>query len=162
MIGRVKRARGRGQALVEFALVLPLILLLIFGAVDFGRAIYAYNSMSEAARQANRTAIVNQDPTTIENVAIGASPASGLVAGNVCISIRQPDTLLLDCTSGNKNTDLCGSTNPATVQIGCLAFVTTKTTYYPITPVISNIVGILTLSSTSVGPIEAVCSSGCP
>ena len=162
MIGRIFRPRGRGQALVEFALVLPLVMLLIFGAVDFGRAIYAYNSMAEAARQASRTSIVNQDPTTIKNVAVAAAPASGLTAANVCISIRTSTTALLDCTNANKNTDLCGGTNPATPDIGCLVFITAKTTYNPITPVISSIVGNLQLTSTSVGAIETVCSSGCP
>ncbi len=54
-------------------------------------------------------------------------------------------------------------TNPVTpLQIGCLAFVTTNTTYNPITPVIGGIVGTLQLTSTSVAPIETVCASGCP
>jgi Flp pilus assembly protein TadG len=150
MIGRIKRPRGRGQALVEFALVLPLVMLLIFGAVDFGRAIYAYNSMAEAARQANRTAIVNQDAPTVKNVAVAAAPASGLVAAGVSVCYKTPDTLQVDCSS--PLVDPC-----APLQLGCLAFVTTTTKYYPITPVLSSVVGILTLKSTSVGPIESVC-----
>ena len=44
------RRRDRGQALVEFGLVLPILLLLIFGLVDLGRAVYAQNALSEAAR----------------------------------------------------------------------------------------------------------------
>jgi Flp pilus assembly protein TadG len=43
---RRHREADRGQALVEFGLVLPLLLLLIFGLVDLGRAVYAQNALS--------------------------------------------------------------------------------------------------------------------
>jgi Flp pilus assembly protein TadG len=145
------RRRGRGQALVEFALVMPLILLLIFGAIDFGRAIYSYNAMSESSRQADRTAIVNQTPSAVKNAAIAAAPAVALVAANVTVCYKTSDTLQTDCS--NPGTDDCSSA----LQIGCLAFVTTTTTYQPITPILSSIVGVRQLSSTSVGPIEYVC-----
>ncbi|HET7604202.1 MAG TPA: TadE/TadG family type IV pilus assembly protein [Gemmatimonadales bacterium] len=51
---RRHRDADRGQALVEFGLVLPLLLLLIFGLVDLGRAVYAQNALSEAARDGAR------------------------------------------------------------------------------------------------------------
>ncbi len=145
------RRRGRGQALVEFALIVPLVLLLIFGIVDFGRAIFFYNAMSESSRQADRTAIVNQTATAVQNAAIAAAPAVPLVAANVTVCYKTPDTLEKDCS--NPATDDCSSA----LEIGCLAFVTTTTTYQPITPVIRSIVGPRQLSSTSVGPIEYVC-----
>jgi len=44
----------RGSSLVEFALVIPVIMLLIFGAVDLGRAVYAYNTIANAARDGAR------------------------------------------------------------------------------------------------------------
>lgn len=47
------RAEG-GQALVEFALTLPLVLLVTFFAVDVGRLIYTYSSISAAAREGAR------------------------------------------------------------------------------------------------------------
>lgn len=49
----------RGQAIVEFALVLPLFLLILIGMVDVGRAIWANNSVANAAREAARYAIVH-------------------------------------------------------------------------------------------------------
>ena len=49
-----RRGRERGQALVEFALTIPLVLLLIFGLIDLGRAVYISNSLSEAARDGAR------------------------------------------------------------------------------------------------------------
>ncbi|HLG51271.1 MAG TPA: TadE family protein, partial [Chloroflexota bacterium] len=41
---------GRGQALVELALILPVLVLLAMGTLDLGRAFGAYLSMANAAR----------------------------------------------------------------------------------------------------------------
>ena len=56
----LSKTSPQGQALVEFALVLPILLLLIFGIIDAGRLIYTYNTVSNAARNGARVAIVNQ------------------------------------------------------------------------------------------------------
>jgi len=52
-------AQREGQALVEFALVLPLILLIIFGVIDFGKAWNYKNDETSLANQAARYATVN-------------------------------------------------------------------------------------------------------
>ena len=44
--------RSRGQALAEFALLLPVLLLLMFMAVDFGRLFFSYIAINNAAREA--------------------------------------------------------------------------------------------------------------
>ncbi len=49
---------GRGQALIEFALVLPLLLLLIFNLVNFGAFVYAWITVANAARAAAQYAIM--------------------------------------------------------------------------------------------------------
>jgi len=46
----------RGQALVEFALILPIVLFLIFGIIDFGRVMIAYATASGSLREAARLA----------------------------------------------------------------------------------------------------------
>lgn len=46
-----RSARDRGAAAVEFALVLPLLLLIVFGIIDFGRALNAQITLTEAARE---------------------------------------------------------------------------------------------------------------
>ena len=51
-----RRGRQRSQALVEFALVSPLFLLVVFSAIDIGRLLYAYTAISSAARDGARTA----------------------------------------------------------------------------------------------------------
>lgn len=50
------RDRGRGQSLVEFALVLPLLLVLLLGLADFGRVFAAGITMEAAARNAAEVA----------------------------------------------------------------------------------------------------------
>lgn len=46
--------RHRAQALVEFAFVFPIFLLLTFGLVELGRAVWHYNTLSNVAREAVR------------------------------------------------------------------------------------------------------------
>jgi Flp pilus assembly protein TadG len=53
------RARGeRGAALVEFALALPLLLVIIAGIVDFGFAFQRYEVVTNAAREGARMAVL--------------------------------------------------------------------------------------------------------
>jgi hypothetical protein len=54
-----RRERSRGQGLVEFALVLPVFMVILIGMVDLGRAIWANNSAANAAREAARFASVH-------------------------------------------------------------------------------------------------------
>ncbi|RLC54637.1 MAG: hypothetical protein DRI80_19030, partial [Chloroflexota bacterium] len=53
---RLNQLRIRGQGMVEFALVLPVLLLLLFGLVEFGRIFHAWLTLEYAARQAARYA----------------------------------------------------------------------------------------------------------
>ena len=55
----------RGQALVEMAIVLPVLLIILLGIFDFGRAIYAFNTISNSAREAARLAIVDQNTAAV-------------------------------------------------------------------------------------------------
>lgn len=47
----------RSQAVVEFAIIAPALLLLLFGVVDFGRVIYIYTTLNQAVNEGARTAI---------------------------------------------------------------------------------------------------------
>ena len=49
----------RGQSLVEFALTLPMLLVVMFMITEFGRALYQYNVMAQATREGARTAVVS-------------------------------------------------------------------------------------------------------
>jgi Flp pilus assembly protein TadG len=57
----------RGTTIVEFAIVAPLVLLLVFGVIDFSRLFYTRLTMQHAVREAVRFAVtgnVTQDPNT--------------------------------------------------------------------------------------------------
>jgi len=47
----------RSQSLVEFAIVAPLLLVLLFAVVDFGRVIYIYVTLNQAVNEGARAAI---------------------------------------------------------------------------------------------------------
>ena len=51
-------SRERGQALVEFALILPAILLLVVGMLEFARAWNLHQVMTDAAREGARRAVL--------------------------------------------------------------------------------------------------------
>ena len=53
-----KQRRISGQTLIEFVFILPLVLLLLFGLFDFGRAIIYFAILNTAVREGTRTAIV--------------------------------------------------------------------------------------------------------
>lgn len=59
MLRRSRSDHPRGQALVEFALVLPILTFLLVGFFDLGRVVLANDVMSHAAREAARYAIVH-------------------------------------------------------------------------------------------------------
>ncbi|MEW6183388.1 MAG: TadE/TadG family type IV pilus assembly protein [Bacillota bacterium] len=62
----VKNKKDSGQALVEFALVVPLLLLVIFGTIEFGRIYHAQLTVASAAREGARKAAVTSDTNEIE------------------------------------------------------------------------------------------------
>jgi len=51
-----RRADERGQTLIEFAIVLPVFMLIVFGLVDVGRFVYTNATLSQAAREGARLA----------------------------------------------------------------------------------------------------------
>ena len=53
-----RSVRECGQSLAELAIVLPLLLAVMFGIIDAGRLIYAYNAVSLSAREGVRWAVV--------------------------------------------------------------------------------------------------------
>ena len=59
MSPRRRSRRGRGQALVEFALVAPMFFLLLLGIIEAGRFIFYYEVLHNATREGARYAIVN-------------------------------------------------------------------------------------------------------
>jgi hypothetical protein len=75
--GRLPFHNERGTALVEFALVLPLVLVLLLGMIDAGKAFNYWNDETHLANEAARYAAVNNspDPNWALTAATKANPA---------------------------------------------------------------------------------------
>lgn len=56
----------RGQSLVEFAMVLPLLLVIMFGIVDFGRVFFSWVTVTNATREGARIGSLGSDAATVE------------------------------------------------------------------------------------------------
>ncbi|MDQ3216327.1 MAG: pilus assembly protein, partial [Actinomycetota bacterium] len=67
-------ARERGAAAIEMALVLPLLVLLVFGIIEFGFIFNRYISVTHAAREGVRQLAVGVDPGTAAAQAESAVP----------------------------------------------------------------------------------------
>lgn len=64
----------RGAQLVEFAFLVPVLLLLIFGALDFGRAYFSWIILTNGAREGARVAAVGANEATVaDRVALAVS-----------------------------------------------------------------------------------------
>lgn len=79
-----RRSGRRGQSLVEFALVLPLFLLMLAGIVDFGMGLATSITVTNAAREGARLGVVNPSPSAI--TARVQSVASGLDTSRLTVS----------------------------------------------------------------------------
>jgi Flp pilus assembly protein TadG len=92
---RVKRIRStlgneKGQNLVEFALVVPLLLLLVIGIAEFGRAWMTQNILTGAAREAVRLLAVpvsgGGGPTAANLRAVTVLASAGITADNLVVA----------------------------------------------------------------------------
>lgn len=86
-------ARSRGQSMVEFALVLPVFLLLTFGTVDLGRAIFYQSLLNNAVRDGARFGTVSQDTAAVQ---LHVQTALNQFAGQVttCAAVIYSSSLL--------------------------------------------------------------------
>jgi Flp pilus assembly protein TadG len=95
--------REHGATLVEFAILAPLLILLLFGIIDFGWAMGNYNDVRHGAREAARLAAVNagDGPTMVTmtcnamDMASGATVtftdgATGAVGEQAVVSVTAP------------------------------------------------------------------------
>jgi len=108
--GATARRSRRGQSLVEFALVLPLLVLVVALAVDLGRAFYFEVTTTEAARTAAREAIgqpqsqkqgpgmsaicsaATADLTNVQSVTCSSSGAPPAAANQAVVVVQCPDS----------------------------------------------------------------------
>ena len=77
----------KGQAMVEFALVLPLLLALLCGIIDFGWLYYNQITLNNAAREGARYAVIHYDPTTDWKDAAESRMITGMSGVNSAVAI---------------------------------------------------------------------------
>lgn len=143
---RIRRRTSRGQALVEFALVIPVFFMLMFGLIDLGHFVYVSNALNQAAREAARVGSVvgytedcsgvTSRAQCIQQVAIGrmaGAPAPTVASG--CSRIDGTGTVTVGA-------DSCRAGDQLTVRL--------TTPYSMYTPVIAQIVGPVTLSGQAI------------
>jgi len=86
--------RDGGAAAVEFALILPLLLLIIFGIIDFGRMLNAQSSANQAAREAARVVMLGGDRDEAQDRvdwAVGATGMASPVINSSCPANPEED-----------------------------------------------------------------------
>lgn len=102
----MKRLRGeRGAELIEFAFVLPLLLLVVAGIIDFGFLFKDYEVLTNAAREGARLgSLPNYTPADIQARVTDYAISGGLIAGDV--TIPTPTTVAIDLGGGTTVTGI--------------------------------------------------------
>ncbi|MDO8485960.1 MAG: pilus assembly protein [Candidatus Limnocylindrales bacterium] len=141
---RFGKPATRGQSLVEFALVLPVFLLLLFGVIDGGRAIFAYNQMSQVTRAVARVASTTCFETT---------PACDETTGSIATSIasqgagyQSPVTWTVQCVDPETGSIRTSGSNIC--MVGDLVRVSIAASFSLLTPVASSF-GPVNVGSTT-------------
>jgi Flp pilus assembly protein TadG len=94
------RARSRGQALTEFALIAPIFFFTMFAIIEFGRAVYTIQMLNNAAREGARYAIVHgaagQPPSGPFPSSYGTTNAADPTGQNVVNKVKQYAIAIID------------------------------------------------------------------
>jgi Flp pilus assembly protein TadG len=109
LCGKRTKAGQRGSTLVEFAISATVFLTVMFGVIEFGRALWTHNALTDAARRAARYA-VNQpasNPPGIATTGLNTGPSVTAIR-NVAVYGNPAGTgssLLNDLTTTNVNVE---------------------------------------------------------
>ena len=146
----------RGSVLVEFVVVSLAALTLIFGIIEYGRAIYTLHLLSEVSRQGARYAIVNgatacpggspsQDP--LQSYVRAQAPLAGPGALTVTTTCSNA-TLCADASSVNcSNASGCTASAAPYNTAGCIVSVKVDYSFHFLVPIVS--IQTLPMTSTS-------------
>src|SRR2546425_11075241 len=87
-----RRKRERGSVMVESGLSLVVLMFVIFGIMEFGRMVWAYNLLSHAAREATRYAMIHgsnssQPATAADITSVAKGRAPGLDPASISVNV---------------------------------------------------------------------------
>lgn len=129
-------SRAEGQALVEFALIVPLVFLLAVNALNFGGFLFAWITVASAARSAAQY-------MTMSNASPGsptaATPAqiSALVANDVFSLLNKSSIVVTTCANNTTSANGCTAFSDPEAPAYTLATVDVTYTYKPFIPLFS-------------------------
>ncbi len=86
MLASRRPRRERGSAVVEFALVVPVLLILVLGIAEFGRAYQVQTMLSAAAREGARAMALQNSVSAARSTTRSFFPALNLTDAQVAIS----------------------------------------------------------------------------
>jgi len=116
----VRRRRNRAQSLLEFALVIPLFLLLVLALIDFGRLLFSYASLANGTRELSRSMTITGNSAV---TAMAAFNNLTIVGGTI-----SPATSITLQPSGGSGTGSGSISCSATTSPLCTLKVTTTST----------------------------------
>lgn len=142
----------KAQSLVEFALILPLLLLLIFGLIDTGRLLFQYSMVTNAAREGARYGVATGESDITANTLRFADCAGIEAAAQGVAFLEGLDTISIQYDRGPGSAagsvaTSCATLNANNIVNGDRIVVTVTSTFSPVTP-LSPLEG-LTITSTS-------------
>ncbi len=155
---RRRRERTLGQSLVEFALILPVFLVILSAAIDLGRLAYARVTIANVAREASFQAA--QTPTSYQ--AGQPCPTVDPATGDV------PETNLVVCRAVLESTGSIVTVSPSDITLTCApscseamgntVTVTATGRFTLLTPVMAAFFGgtTITFSSSATNQISAL------
>src|SRR2546421_9565499 len=88
---KLRRVGRRGAALVEFAIVVPLLLLLVLGIMEFGMTMHDYIMVVHGAREGARTAAVGDPISKIKSQVLSTAALRDLTPQMVQITWFDPN-----------------------------------------------------------------------
>ncbi len=115
--------RGKGQSLVEFALVLPVMVLIVAGIFDLGRAFFASITITNAAREGARYGTLNHGDTAgdfqkICNTTMNEAKSSRIILNPTTSTITiSCGTSSQVCQAAGTPDTVCPARQPITVRI---------------------------------------------
>ena len=153
---RTQQGRSLGQSLVEFALVLPVVLVIVLGGIDFGRVFLGWVNLNNTARIA-----ANYAANNATQFALGSGPQYD-AAFNAYYDLVQRDASAINCSLPPK-ASFPPPSYPNGTALGQPAHVAITCQFGLLTPIISNILGSpIPVSASSDFPVRTGIIAGVP
>lgn len=146
----------RGANLIEFALVIPMLFLLLFGVIEFSRVIYGYSTVWNGAREGARyaTTVGDTDANNVPNYLDCAAIEQAAVSKVAGVDLTTADITIKYYDLGGGEVADCASdataleNNLLPIESGYTVEVEAQGTFNAVVPLLSSVLNGIDLSST--------------